>query len=154
MPLQYAALAAARGATPGGPIRTSSTPTSPPRSRPDCRLDGAAVARADALSRRIAGAAAAFFAAGQDLLLSLTTPCPAWPYSRLDPAEIGGLPARPRDHAALTPLVNHAFLPAVTLPCGETADGLPLGLQIIGPRFSDDLVLRAAAAVAPHFAAP
>ncbi|WMS44530.1 amidase [Acuticoccus sp. MNP-M23] len=113
------------------------------------RLDGTAVARADAMSREIARAAATFFATGPDLLVSLTTPCPAWPHALLAPPTIGGLPAGPRDHAALTPLVNHAFLPAVSIPCGETERGLPLGLQIIGPRFADDFVLRAAATFLP-----
>lgn len=36
--------------------------------------------------------------------------------------------------------------PAATLPCGLAADGLPVALQVVGPRFRDDLVLRAARA--------
>jgi aspartyl-tRNA(Asn)/glutamyl-tRNA(Gln) amidotransferase subunit A len=36
--------------------------------------------------------------------------------------------------------------PAATVPCGFTADGLPIGLQIVGPRYQDALVLRAARA--------
>ena len=36
--------------------------------------------------------------------------------------------------------------PACTIPCGLTADGLPIGLQIVGPMFGDALVLRAARA--------
>ena len=36
--------------------------------------------------------------------------------------------------------------PAVSVPCGFTADGLPVGLQIVGPRHADALVLRAARA--------
>jgi aspartyl-tRNA(Asn)/glutamyl-tRNA(Gln) amidotransferase subunit A len=36
--------------------------------------------------------------------------------------------------------------PAITVPCGLTQDGLPIGLQIIGPMFGDALVLRAARA--------
>ncbi len=36
--------------------------------------------------------------------------------------------------------------PACVVPCGFTADGLPVGLQIVGPRYGDALVLRAAAA--------
>ncbi|MEO8546106.1 MAG: amidase [Burkholderiaceae bacterium] len=36
--------------------------------------------------------------------------------------------------------------PACTVPCGFTADGLPIGLQLVGPMFGDALVLRAARA--------
>ena len=36
--------------------------------------------------------------------------------------------------------------PACSLPCGLTADGLPVGLQVVGPRYDDALVLRAARA--------
>jgi aspartyl-tRNA(Asn)/glutamyl-tRNA(Gln) amidotransferase subunit A len=35
--------------------------------------------------------------------------------------------------------------PAVTLPCGRGADGLPIGLQLIGPHLGDAQLLRAAA---------
>jgi aspartyl-tRNA(Asn)/glutamyl-tRNA(Gln) amidotransferase subunit A len=35
--------------------------------------------------------------------------------------------------------------PAVTLPCGRAADGLPIGLQLIGPHLGDAPLLRAAA---------
>jgi aspartyl-tRNA(Asn)/glutamyl-tRNA(Gln) amidotransferase subunit A len=40
---------------------------------------------------------------------------------------------------------NLAGLPALSAPCGF-AQGLPVGLQIVGPRFADALVLRAARA--------
>ena len=152
MPLQHAALAARWGDA----WRRDPTVFDPDiacQIETGLTLPGAGVAAADALSRAVATAAAAFFADGPDLLLSLTTPCAAWPLDRPGPAEIGGAPAGPRDHAALTPLVNHAFLPAISVPCGTDANGLPLGLQIIGPRFSDDLVLQAAVALAP-LAAP
>lgn len=36
--------------------------------------------------------------------------------------------------------------PAATIPCGMTAGGLPIGLQLVGPMFGDALVLRAARA--------
>ncbi|MBP0462909.1 amidase [Roseomonas sp. PWR1] len=48
---------------------------------------------------------------------------------------------------------------AVSVPCGRDGQGLPIGLQIAGPRCADALVLRAAAAFLeerpfiPHFAA-
>ncbi|MGH6717977.1 MAG: amidase family protein, partial [Alphaproteobacteria bacterium] len=36
--------------------------------------------------------------------------------------------------------------PAISVPCGFTDDGRPVGLQIVGPRSADALVLRAARA--------
>jgi aspartyl-tRNA(Asn)/glutamyl-tRNA(Gln) amidotransferase subunit A len=39
-----------------------------------------------------------------------------------------------------------AGLPGISVPCGFTAAGLPVGLQIVGPRHGDALVLRAARA--------
>jgi len=34
--------------------------------------------------------------------------------------------------------------PACSMPCGFTRAGLPIGMQLVGPMFADDLVLRAA----------
>jgi aspartyl-tRNA(Asn)/glutamyl-tRNA(Gln) amidotransferase subunit A len=41
---------------------------------------------------------------------------------------------------------NLSQQPACTIPCGMTKDGLPIGLQLVGPMFGDALVLRAARA--------
>jgi Asp-tRNA(Asn)/Glu-tRNA(Gln) amidotransferase A subunit family amidase len=59
-------------------------------------------------------------------------------------------------------LTAYAFsvtgLPAMVVPCGFTSEGLPVGLQIVGPRLREDLVLAAAAAYAAaqpqHFRRP
>jgi aspartyl-tRNA(Asn)/glutamyl-tRNA(Gln) amidotransferase subunit A len=32
-------------------------------------------------------------------------------------------------------------LPAISIPCGFTSDGMPVGLQIAGPRFAESRVL-------------
>jgi aspartyl-tRNA(Asn)/glutamyl-tRNA(Gln) amidotransferase subunit A len=42
-------------------------------------------------------------------------------------------------------LANLANLPAISLPAGLAADGMPVGLQIIGPRHREDLLLAVAA---------
>lgn len=40
--------------------------------------------------------------------------------------------------------VNIAGLPAMSIPCGKGDNGLPVGLQIIGPKFSEHVILRLA----------
>ncbi len=40
--------------------------------------------------------------------------------------------------------VNLAGLPAISVPCGLNSQGLPIGLQIIVPAFSEDVMFRAA----------
>lgn len=90
-----------------------------------------------------------------DLLLTPTAPVVSWPVDQLGPTQIGGLPAGPRGHAGYTPLVNYCQAPACSVPAG-LVDGLPIGLQIIGPRHADARVLQMAAQVerllgpAPH----
>ncbi len=41
---------------------------------------------------------------------------------------------------------NMTRQPAATVPCGLTRAGLPIGLQIVGPLYAEDRVLRAARA--------
>jgi aspartyl-tRNA(Asn)/glutamyl-tRNA(Gln) amidotransferase subunit A len=43
-----------------------------------------------------------------------------------------------------TSAFNHFGTPALTLPCGFSTDGLPIGLQIVGPAYHEPVVLRAA----------
>jgi len=40
--------------------------------------------------------------------------------------------------------VNLAGNPAISLPCGFTKSNLPIGLQLIGPRFGEEKILQAA----------
>jgi len=82
------------------------------------------------------------FFSGFDALLCPVSPVEAWSLGALGPAEIGGRPAGPRGHAAFTPLFNYGGVPALSIPCGSGANGLPVGLQIAGPRFADALVLQ------------
>ncbi len=43
--------------------------------------------------------------------------------------------------------MNALGLPAISIPCGFSRSGLPIGLQIIGARDRDDFVLQVAAAM-------
>ena len=44
-------------------------------------------------------------------------------------------------HAVFTAFVNALCLPAIAIPAGHTADGLPVGFQIVGRRGSDHTCL-------------
>jgi aspartyl-tRNA(Asn)/glutamyl-tRNA(Gln) amidotransferase subunit A len=106
---------------------------------------GAEIAQVLLLREQLHLAMARFFQR-HDLLLTPTTPVTSWPVDQLGPPVIAGLPAGPRGHAAFTPLVNYAQVPACSVPAGLVG-GLPVGLQIIGPRYADHRVLRCAAQV-------
>jgi aspartyl-tRNA(Asn)/glutamyl-tRNA(Gln) amidotransferase subunit A len=79
-----------------------------------------------------------------DLLLTPTLPVPAFDAGR----EVPQTPDNKRwtDWTPLTYPFNLTGQPAASIPCGFTKAGLPVGLQIVGPRFADALVLRAARA--------
>ncbi|MBS0391577.1 MAG: amidase [Proteobacteria bacterium] len=53
-------------------------------------------------------------------------------------------PLRPLEHIAFTVPYNMSEQPAASINCGYTTAGLPIGLQIAGPRFEDLGVLRLA----------
>ncbi len=81
-----------------------------------------------------------------DLLLTPTIGCPPFEVGLDHPAEIAGKPVRRYSWVPYTPPFNLTGQPAASVPCGFTRDGLPVGLHIVGRRFDDASVLRAAAA--------
>ena len=62
------------------------------------------------------------------------------------PRETEGRRQRPAGVAAFTIPFNWSWHPAATVRAGLSRAGLPAGLQIVGPRHREDLVLRAALA--------
>jgi aspartyl-tRNA(Asn)/glutamyl-tRNA(Gln) amidotransferase subunit A len=72
-----------------------------------------------------------------DLLLSPTSPTVAFPLG--EKAE-NPLAMYLSDVLAIPP--NMAGLPGLSIPCG-LSDGLPVGLQLMGPQFSENLLFRA-----------
>ncbi len=81
-----------------------------------------------------------------DLLLTPTTACPPFKVGLDNPAEIAGTPVESYEWLPFTYPFNMTGHPGASVPCGFTRDKLPLGLQIVGRRFEDATVLRAAAA--------
>lgn len=75
-----------------------------------------------------------------DLLLSPVAPMPAFAADLPSPTND---PARPFDHIGFTVPFNMTEQPASSINCGYSAEGLPIGLQIVGRRFADMDVLRA-----------
>jgi Asp-tRNA(Asn)/Glu-tRNA(Gln) amidotransferase A subunit family amidase len=65
----------------------------------------------------------------------------------MGPDRVAGVKVDPQVDWAFTWPFNLTGQPAVSIPCGWTKDGLPLGLQLVGRRGADGLVLRVAAAI-------
>jgi Asp-tRNA(Asn)/Glu-tRNA(Gln) amidotransferase A subunit family amidase len=82
-----------------------------------------------------------------DLLLSPAVACPPLRLGELFATEIAGKKVGREAGSAFTFPFNMTGQPAASVPCGVTRAGLPIGLQIVGRRFADVTVLRAAAAL-------
>jgi len=77
-----------------------------------------------------------------DLLLTPTAPVPPFPVEQNYPETIAGHRiATYIDWIAPTFLITLCGLPAASVPRGLTAAGLPVGLQVVGPRFAEPKIL-------------
>ena len=95
--------------------------------------------RAKLLQRQIADEFAKSFEEC-DVLITPTSPSTAFKFGENtdDPVKMYAA-----DICTIT--VNIASLPGISVPCGVGADGMPIGMQIIGPKFSEATLLRTAA---------
>ena len=73
-----------------------------------------------------------------DILAGPTAPTPAFKLG-----EMTGDPLQMYLSDVFTLTINLAGLPGLTLPAGLTGQSLPVGLQLIGPHFSEELLLQA-----------
>jgi aspartyl-tRNA(Asn)/glutamyl-tRNA(Gln) amidotransferase subunit A len=84
-----------------------------------------------------------------DLLVTPATAVPAFEVGRVAPDLPPGVESIPEDWTWWTPFsypFNLTQQPALSINCGFTASGLPIGLQIVAPAYREELALRAAAA--------
>ena len=82
-----------------------------------------------------------------ELLLTPTAAVGAFAIDSEGPSQIGGRAVAPGAWTPFSALANLTGQPAASVPAGVTADGRPVGLQIIGRHLDDLGVLRAAAGV-------
>ena len=74
------------------------------------------------------------YASGVDAILTPATPSPAFAVGEMGAAD----PVEMYLNDVFTVTVNMAGLPGLALPAGLSADGLPLGLQLIGRPFDEE----------------
>jgi len=84
-----------------------------------------------------------------DILLTPTTPTVAFPLGeKVDD------PLAMYMNDILTVSANLAGTPAISLPCGRAGNGMPIGLQLMAPRFGEEKLLRVARAYENEAAPP
>jgi amidase len=84
------------------------------------------------------------FFASHDVLIAPAMPMPAWPADD-EPADDS-----PQNQAFLALELSQASgCPMVVIPAGLDGNGVPFGLQVIGPRWADERLLAIAEAIAP-----
>lgn len=74
-----------------------------------------------------------------DAVLSPVNPVVSYPAEWASPTND---PQKPFEHIAFTVPWNMSEQPAASINCGFSSSGMPIGLQIVGPRFADLTVLK------------
>jgi amidase len=89
-----------------------------------------------------------------DVIVSPVTPMSPFPWTQPHAEQVDGREMRSdAEWMALTYAVSLATNPAIVLPCGVDARGMPFGLQVIGPLRSDVALLAVAMAMEQAFQA-
>jgi amidase len=90
-----------------------------------------------------------------DVVLFPVTPTPAFPHDHAERGErrleIDGTPYPYDSHLAWPSVATVTGLPATAVPIGRSPEGLPYGMQIVGPYLEDRTTLRFAELVEQEF---
>ena len=109
------------------------------------------IARANDLRARITARMAVFFE-NHDLLLCPAAPTPPFDVNIRYLEEIEGTALETYiDWIAITFMISLTGCPVISMPCGFTADGLPVGIQMVAPPRGEAALLSAATAVEEQF---
>jgi aspartyl-tRNA(Asn)/glutamyl-tRNA(Gln) amidotransferase subunit A len=80
-----------------------------------------------------------------DLVLAATVPDEAFAAEGPSPTSVGGVEVDAFNTGRLTIPMNISGLPSISVPAGLSRGGLPIGMQIVGMRHTDGLLLDVAA---------
>ncbi|MEO5852755.1 MAG: amidase [Nocardioides sp.] len=109
-------------------------------------LTGADVARAHTQRSALSDTMRAFFSS-YDVLVLPVSQVPPFPADQEFPTEINGTPmASYLDWMRSAYAITVTGCPAISVPAGTTAEGLPVGVQIVAPHGADRRLLEIAAA--------
>lgn len=110
------------------------------------QITAAQVAQAEVTRGQVYDALTEFLE-GFRILASPTTMVATYPHTRFNPERLDGFPLRDRLlNWSMTHVYNMTTNPAISIPCGFTSDGRPVGLMLAGRLHADGDVLNAAAA--------
>ena len=84
---------------------------------------------------------------GRDMLLTPTAAALPWPREEPFPATIDGQSASARASAVFTTFVNLAGFAAISVPARPSADGLPIGIQLVAPAGGEEDLIALAQAL-------
>jgi len=79
-----------------------------------------------------------------DFLLMPTSASLPWALGEPYPSQINGREVGPRAAAIFATFVNAAALPAISIPVAPSCNGLPIGMQLVGPFGADLAIFRLA----------
>jgi len=77
-----------------------------------------------------------------DMILTPSAAALPWPAEVTHPESIDGQPVGPRGHAVFTAVANAAGIPAISVPCRPSSDGLPIGFQLLTRSGADERLLQ------------
>jgi amidase len=131
-------------ATPGADNVEGTTLAAFERAR---EITGVEISRGFRAFHAVARAAALFFET-HDLLVTPTLAHPPWPHGRLDydrpGRSMGSWVDAIFEYGPFTAPFNIGGQPAMSVPTGQSADGLPIGVQLVAAHGREDLLLQVA----------